>query len=346
MSPPPLVSILVPAYNAEAWIGDTLRSAVGQSWPHKEVVVVDDGSSDRTAEIAERFIPKGVRVFRQSNKGAAAARNQAFSLSKGEYIQWLDADDLLSPEKVTRQMEAAQANGRRVLLSSGWASFMHRPSRARFSPSPLWSDLTPLEWMLRKWEGNDHMQTATWLVSRELTEAAGPWDTRLLGDDDGEYFSRVISSSERIAFVDGAKVYYRITGRGRLSYIGRSNKKIDAQFLGMKLQIGYLRAIADDARARAACVHYLQTWLVHFHPERPDIVEEAYRIAASLGGELSLPRLSWKYAWLKSLFGWRVAKSAQLTYNAQKIAVRTTLDGLLARCQRGNNTAADELTLQ
>src|SRR5206468_12705012 len=94
------VSILIPAYNAENWIADTLESAIAQAWPHKEIIVVDDGSTDETLAIARRFEPKGVRVVTQPNQGAAAARNKAFSLSRGDYIQWLDADDLLSRDKV------------------------------------------------------------------------------------------------------------------------------------------------------------------------------------------------------------------------------------------------------
>ena len=87
----PLVSILIPAYNAQKWIADTLRSALDQTWESKEIIVVDDGSTDRTLEVARRFEAQGVRVFAQENQGAAAARNKAFSLSRGEYIQWLDA---------------------------------------------------------------------------------------------------------------------------------------------------------------------------------------------------------------------------------------------------------------
>ena len=257
------------------------------------------------------------------------------SLAKGDYIQWLDADDLLSPDKVANQMAAAaKSESKRTLFSSGWGYFMHRPSNAQFSPTTLWCDLAPVEWMVRKWEGNHHMQTATWLVSRELSMAAGPWDTRLLGDDDGEYFSRVIRASDGIKFVPEAKVFYRITGSGRLSFIGRSNKKIDAQFLGMKTQIGYLRSMADNERVRSACVNYLQTWLIHFHPERPDIVEEARQIAAALGGQLTLPRLSWKYAWIKNIFGWSAAKSAQLNYNGHKTALKTKWDKAMARFER------------
>ena len=315
----PLVSILIPAYNAERWIGATIESVVAQTWHHKEIIVVDDGSSDGTLTVARQFESKGVHVVTQANQGAAAARNKALSLSRGDYIQWLDADDLLSPEKIAYQARAAeQTSDGRVLFSSPWGFFRFRPARARFVPSPLWCDLGPTEWMIRKWEGNWHMQTATWLVSRELTEMAGPWDTRLLGDDDGEYFSRVINASNGIQFIRQSRVYYRIMPTNRLSYIGRSDKKKEAQFLGMKLQIGYLRAREDSDRVRAACVNYLQTWLPNFYPERPDLVEEAQQLAATLGGRLSVPNASWKYAWIEKLFGFGAAKRTQLHYNQAK----------------------------
>src|SRR5215469_16198822 len=94
----PLVSILIPAYNAEEWIAYTLRSALAQTWPHREIIVVDDGSRDRTTRIVRRFASKGVALFSRENRGQSAARNQAFQFSQGDYIQWLDADDLLAPD--------------------------------------------------------------------------------------------------------------------------------------------------------------------------------------------------------------------------------------------------------
>jgi glycosyltransferase involved in cell wall biosynthesis len=324
------VSILIPAYNAERWIASTIESAIGQTWPQKEIIVVDDGSTDGTPAVARQFELKGVRVVTQPNQGAAAARNKAFALSRGDYIQWLDADDLLSPDKVAHQMHAAAQTGdRRTLFSSSWASFHSRPARATFIPTPLWSDLDATEWLTRKLEGNWHMQTATWLVSRELTEAAGPWDKRLFGDDDGEYFSRVINASSGLRFVQQSRVYYRITPSDRLSYIGRSDKKMEAQFLGMKLQIGYLRAREDSDRVRAACLNYLQTWLPTFHPDRPDLVKEAQKLAANLGGQLSIPKASWKYAWIETLFGFAAAKHSQLYYNRCKCSLLTAWDRLL-----------------
>jgi len=180
------------------------------------------------------------------------------------------------------------------------------------------------------------MQTDTWLVSRELLLDAGPWDTRLFGDDDGEYFFRVIKQCNGIRFVPTAKVFYRAAGSNRLSYIPRSEKKIRAQFLGMKLQIGYLRSLADDKRAQAACVHYLQTWLHNFYPDRQDILEEANQLAGQLGGKLRVPGFSWKYAWIEKTLGWNAAKRAQVQYNQWKTCAMRYWDKTLAVCTRPN----------
>jgi glycosyltransferase involved in cell wall biosynthesis len=326
-----LVSILIPAYNAERWIADTIKSALGQTWPNKEIIIVDDGSCDQTFSIAREFGSKIVTVVTQENQGASAARNKAFALSQGDYIQWLDADDLLAPDKIAKQMEAVEKCGsKRTLLSSAWGYFMYRTSKAIFDPSPLWCDLSPIEWLLRKWENNAHMQTGTWLVSRELTEAAGPWDTRLWVDDDGEYFFRAVMESDGVRFVPDAKVLYRAAASNRLSYIGFSEKKIEAQFLSMSMQIGYLRSIEGSARGRAAAVRYLQTWLGNFYPNRPDIVSQAEHLAATLGGRLEKPSLRSKYAWMQPIFGYKFAKRVQRQVPQIKCAVASAWDGVLS----------------
>jgi glycosyltransferase involved in cell wall biosynthesis len=331
----PLVSILIPAYNAEEWIADTIQSALGQTWLRKEIVIVDDGSTDETLSVARQFASKEVVVVTQANQGATAARNKAFSLCQGDYIQWLDADDLLAPGKINRQMEAWK-NGlsSRTLLSSEWAYFICRPRSAKFIPSPLWGDLRPMEWLLRKMGQNLHMQPASWLVSRELTEAAGPWDTRLTLDDDGEYFCRVILASEGTRFIWGARSYYRRSGFQSLSNVDGSNKKFDSQFLSMRLHIGYLRSLEDSELARATCVRYLENWLPCFYPERMDLFKEAEQLAVALGGRPKVPRLSWKYAWIETLFSHRAAKQARLRYNEAKWSLLKAWDRALFRLDK------------
>jgi glycosyltransferase involved in cell wall biosynthesis len=328
----PLVSILIPAFNADRWLAATLRSALNQTWRRIEVIVVDDGSRDRTQEIAMRFASEGVKVVTQPNQGAAAARNRAFAVSRGDYIQWLDADDLLEPDKIERQLAArGRPADPRTLLSGPWGAFLFRHDHARFSPSALWCDLTPVEWLVRKLGQNLHMQTATWLVSRELAEAAGPWNTRLLGDDDGEYFCRVLLQSKGVRFVPDARVFYRSTGSGSLSYIGRSSAKIEAQLHSMRLHIGYVRSLEDSERVRSACVKYLQTWLIDFYPERPDIVRAAGELARELGGRLETPRFSWKYAWVGAVGGPGLAKRTQVLSRRVKWSLVRSWDQLLAR---------------
>jgi glycosyltransferase involved in cell wall biosynthesis len=141
----PLVSILIPAYNAEEWITDTLQSAISQTWQRKEIIVVDDGSRDRTAEVARRLASKQVAVVTVPNRGAAAARNHAMRLSQGDFIQWLDADDLLAPDKIERQLEAlSEVDSRRILLSSSWAPFYYRTRRTSFIQTSLCRIFLPL----------------------------------------------------------------------------------------------------------------------------------------------------------------------------------------------------------
>jgi glycosyltransferase involved in cell wall biosynthesis len=333
----PLVSILIPAYNSAEWIADTIRSATSQTWPHKEIIIVDDGSSDRTAEAARQFASNEVAVVSIKNQGAAAARNHALQLSQGDYIQWLDADDLLAPDKIQRQLAALRdVDSKRTLLSSPWAFFNYRPKRARFVSTSLWQDLTPVEWLLRKMGENLHMQTATWLTSRELAEAAGPWDTRMISDDDGEYYCRVLLASHGTRFVPEAKVFYRVTSSSRWSYIGTSDKKKTAMLLSMKLHVKYLRSLEESERVRKACLTYMQNWFHNFCPDRPDIVAELQSLAAELHGHLDTPRLRWKYAWMEPIFGLHAAKHAQMALPQMKASLIRSWDKMMYRLETRN----------
>lgn len=325
----PLVSILIPAYNAEQWIGTALQSAVQQTWPRKEIIVVDDGSRDATVATARHFASPEIQVVTVKNGGAAAARNHAYQLSQGDYIQWLDADDILATDKIEKQLAALrEGDSKRTLLSSSWAPFYYRTRNARFIQTALCHDLTPVEWLIRKMGSNLHMQTATWLTSRELAEATGPWNTRLLSDDDGEYFSRMLLQSDGIRFVPGTGVYYRITATGRLSDVADDRKK-DALLPSLKLHVQYLQSLEDSERVRQACLTYLQNWYLNFYPERTDLIAALQQMAEQLHGHLEAPRLRWKYAWMKPLFGWKAAKRAQALLPQMKSRVLRHCDRAL-----------------
>src|SRR5213075_1801251 len=128
-------------------------------------------------------------------------------------------------------------------------------------------------------------------------------------------------------FCPEAKVFYRVGSDG-LSYIGSSNRKLEALFLSMELHIQYIRSMADTPRVRQACLTYLQRHLFYFYPEMPEIMARAQRIASELGGTLKKPSMSWKYAWIQRLFGWPAAKRAQVRYNRLKVAAIASAERL------------------
>jgi glycosyltransferase involved in cell wall biosynthesis len=328
----PLVSILIPAYNAEPWIAATLKSALAQTWPCKEIIVVDDGSRDKTLTVALTFASPHVKVVAQKNAGASAARNHAYRLCTGKYIQWLDADDILDPEKISKQMEVAESlDDKWTLFSSAWARFYFRLSHAQWEPTVLWKDLPPLEWLVRKMGQNLHMGNQSWLMSRELAESAGLWDERLSLDDDGEYFCRVLLASHGVKFVPEARSYYRISGTGGLSNVDHSDKKLESLWASMQLHVKYLLKMEDSERTRAACVYYLGMWVNYFHPTRPDLIAAVKQLAATLGGKVQLAPVRPKYAWIGNFFGDETARRAQAMLPNLKSSARRSLDKMMYR---------------
>jgi glycosyltransferase involved in cell wall biosynthesis len=103
----PLVSIIMPCYNSECFVGEAIQSALDQSYPNCEIIVIDDGSTDRSLEVIQSF---GDRIHweSQSNQGACAARNRGLALAKGVYVKFADSDDRLLPETIYDQLRASE----------------------------------------------------------------------------------------------------------------------------------------------------------------------------------------------------------------------------------------------
>lgn len=327
-----LVSVLIPAHNAERWIGNAITSALSQTWPHIEVVVVNDGSTDDTLATASRFESNVVRVVTQDNRGASAARNTALRFARGDYIQWLDADDLLAPHKIAAQLrEVESGSAGAVLLSGPHAEFTVRPERATPVPNALWRDLEPVEFFLTRFNQNLWIGNSAWLVSRRLTELTGPWNERLSLDDDGEYFARMVTKCQRIKFVADAYTYYRRASVGSLSR-SVSDKASESLLLSLQLCIGYLRSLEDSDRTKAAALRFLQSWIDLsdcFPPDKDDLFRRLCELGRELGGELMPPLLSWKYRLLKAAFGWKAVRRTKAVVSNARLLARLQRDRLL-----------------
>lgn len=306
----PLVSILIPAYNAEKWLEEAIGSALAQTWQRRELIIVDDGSQDETLKIARRFASKHVKVVTQANRGPSEARNRALEIAQGDYIQWLDADDLLGENKIECQLDAVDFEvEENVLLSSAWASFRKDRREAKFQRTSHWQDLSPAEWLRLKMEKNIWMAIENWLISRKLCEKAGPWNIRLRRDNDGEYISRVMMNSCRIRFIERARSYVRIGNPTSVSSDENlTSEKLESLCASMESHIRCLLALDNCSRSKAACVTMLRGGLIWFYPDKPELVERSRRLAAELGERIDVPILPWKYRIIRLIVGWRITK--------------------------------------
>ena len=304
----PLVSILIPAYNSEKWIKSTIQSALNQTYENKEIIIVDDGSNDNTLSIAKQFESNCLKVISQNNQGASAARNKALSFSQGDFIQWLDSEDLIETDKIEKQLAAFGYNPpQKTLLASPVGFFYHRPSKAKFIPNALWQDLRSIDWLITKFnDPKAHIYIHAWLVSRKLTELAGGWDERLSLNDDGEYFCRIVAASNFVKFIDDVKCYYRI---GNFSSISNRNSEtaLKSEILSINLCVDHLLKLENSKVTRKASISYLQNLVSRISSEMSYLVKDTKIRIIELGGSIPPPSESWKFILIKKILGLRIA---------------------------------------
>lgn len=302
----PLVSILMPCYNAAPWLRASLDSALGQTWPHKEIVVVDDGSTDESLAIARGYENRGVRIFPQPNAGASAARNRALRESRGALIQFLDADDLLSPRKIAGQVELLRRHPPHTVATCAWGRFSSQPETARFVDEAVFRDFSPLEFLLLAAETGAMMHPSAWLVPRAVAERAGGWNEGLTLNDDGEYFARVTLASSGIAFCpdENVRSYYRSGLPGSLSR-RRDDRSRRSQFRSLELISDALRQREDSPRTRQARAALWTRFIHDYYPAPADLIAAAEAEVARLGGKVGVPAMGPKTRLAASVLGWR-----------------------------------------
>lgn len=303
----PRVSILIPCYNAAAWLGATLESATEQTWPDKEIIVVNDGSTDDSGVIARRFTDRGVRVIDQSNAGPGAALNRAIAEATGDYVKFLDADDLLSPDSVSIQLAALLKAGPRVLAVGEWARFRSDPSEARFVPRAGWNDGAPVDWIVGTWDDAEPMyQNAMFLIPRAVLASAGGWNESLTLINDHEFYTRLVLASGGVRFTPGAKVYYRSGISGSLSR--RKNRKAcDSAKRAVLLSADHLLRAEDSPRTRRAAARMIRNITYSFYPAFSELSAELEREVERLGGTDLMPQGGAGFRALSRIVGWRTA---------------------------------------
>jgi hypothetical protein len=290
----------------------TLDSALAQTHPRAEIILVDDGSRDDSLAIARTYADRGVRVVTQPNRGAAAARNHALRLSTGDWIQFLDADDLLAPEKIARQLARAAAAPASAIFTARWARFTDDPAAAHTHlANPLFADLTPHDYLTRYATDDCMMHPAAWLLPRAVAIAAGPWDERLSLNDDGEYFTRVVAASTAVIHCADALSLYRSALPASLSG-QRSRRHLESAHLAATLTAEHFLLLDSSPVMRAAAADLLQRFAYDYYPAAPDLVADAEHRARALGGAHFTPLGGRVFQLARRIVGWKCARRLQV----------------------------------
>ncbi len=208
---PGLVSVVVPVYNGEAFVTQAVDSVLAQTYAPWELILVDDGSSDRSGELCQSLAERhpGVRCLRQENQGPAAARNTGLSLCRGEFVAFLDCDDAWLPQKLARQMPLFTDPAVGLVYSS---LFLRQGDRlVDKTPSKVFHHGRCFAEILKY----NFIPNSTVVVRRTLLEQAGPFDQRreLVGTEDKLMWLKIARLAE-IACVREPLMIYNYQGQG------------------------------------------------------------------------------------------------------------------------------------
>jgi glycosyltransferase involved in cell wall biosynthesis len=184
----PLVSVVIPCYKQAHFLPESLESALGQTWPSIEAIVVDDGSPDDSAQVAARY--PGVRCVRQKNRGISEARNAGFSASRGDYVIFLDADDRLSPRAVETHLRCFSEHSDAAFVVG---DIDHITVEGAYRSSPRWPVLKAEQYqeLLRV---NHVANTVAVMFRRSVIETVGAFEGFFEPAEDYELLLRVSRS--------------------------------------------------------------------------------------------------------------------------------------------------------
>jgi glycosyltransferase involved in cell wall biosynthesis len=309
----PRVSIVIPCRNGAAWLGEAIESSLGQSWSNLQIIVVDNGSTDGSIDLAGRYKARGITVLECEWAGASAARNAGLKRADGDLIQFLDADDLLDADKIRRQVERLNAAPAASVASGAWTRFARDPSKATFTPEAVWRDFAPEDFLIASWLGGGMMPNFSWLTPRAVIERAGPWNETLSVYDDGEFFCRVVLASSGIVFCADARGYYRSAGALTLSK-RRDGEALASAFTAVDLSCRQLLQRCASAAAAKACATHYQRFAYDAYPQAADLVAQAEKRAVELGGSDLRAGGGPAFQMLARGLGWKLSKRAQLAW--------------------------------
>jgi len=211
------VSVIIPCYNRAALVGETIRCVLQQTLPPDEIIVVDDGSTDNTLEVLKSFGPR-VQILQQQNAGPGAARNAGLAVAGGDYVWFMDSDDLASLNKLEVQTRALEQSGADIALSP-WIKCHLEGSRALAETHVLQQKGLPRS-MAQDLVGRWTVVLQTCLFRRSLLKQAGGFDPTYMVAEDQLLFLKCLLAGARVIHTPNCLIVYRTSGNNKLTEKG------------------------------------------------------------------------------------------------------------------------------
>ena len=309
----PLISICMPAYNAGRYIAEAIESLLNQTYSNWELIIVNDGSVDDTLEKVEKYNSDNrIKVFSQENKGQCAAANKAYSHSKGAYIKFFDADDILSPKFLESQIQNIVGSDSKI-ASAKWGRFYGEDLNTfNFNQEPVWKTLPPIEWLnISLGSLYPMMQCALFLIPRSILNKSGLWNEKLSLINDFDFIIRVMLSSEEIVFSEDAILYYRSGIENSLSG-QKSRKALESAFLSITLGLNSLQKNEDSRRVKKIMADTYKIWSYEFYPTAIDLYNSSiHNVNQNGGSDVRFPCGGFTKL-LVYFLGWKLTKRIKL----------------------------------
>jgi glycosyltransferase involved in cell wall biosynthesis len=322
----PLVSIIIPVYNSAQYLDETIRSALNQTWPNKEIIIIDDGSADNSFAVAQKYKGAQVKVFSQVNLGASSARNKGLKEARGEYIQFLDADDLLSTDKITEQIKRLNQNlGKIAVCSTVFfkdGSF-HGDARPLPSEEPyLYDTDDPVDFLIDLYGGyrdrGSMVSIHAWLVPKSIIDKVDMWNEELTLDDDGEFFCRAILNSTGIIKTDGFSYYRKYMTEVQSLSARRNKTAMQSALKSFFLKKQHLSGFTNSDAAKKAMYKQTLNLAIRTYLIYPDLYRLIKKELKIYPNYYYHPVLGGKFInFIARWFGWRIARFIQYYYNAE-----------------------------
>lgn len=193
----PLISVIIPVYNCEKYIDEAIDCALSQNYKPVEIIIIDDGSTDNSAAIAKRY-KKKIRYINQNNKGPAAARNAGIKIATGEFIAFLDADDLWPENKIELHLPNFK-NDIELEISMGRIKYVELPGAKRNNRIPLDSN-----------DSFKYVNLGAGLFKKSVFDKVGYFDEEFIYWEDLDWFLKAYEDNCQITFLDEITMFYRI----------------------------------------------------------------------------------------------------------------------------------------